>query len=112
MDKLKETVKEWVRLDEETSALRRQIKVLTKTKKDLSEHLLVIMKEKLIDEFDLSNEGKLQRQTKKLKQPINKKQLQDCLLKYYTAEPETAQKLTEYILDSRKERTVDVLCKK
>lgn len=111
MDRLKQTIKEWVKLDEETSLLRQKMKKLNQSKKDLSLQLLEIMKEKKIDEFDLNNEGKLIRQTKKTKQPINKKQLYASLTKYYENE-ENAQKVTEYILNSRGEKLSETICKK
>ena len=69
------------------------------------------MKEKKIDEFDLNNEGKLVRQTKKTKQPINKKQLYTSLTKYYNDETD-AQKITEFILNSRGEKLSETICKK
>jgi hypothetical protein len=111
MDRLKQNIKEWVKLDEETNLLRQKMKKLNQSKKELSVLLLDIMKEKKIDEFDLNNEGKLIRQTKKTKQPINKKQLFTSLMKYYEDE-ENAQKITEYILNSRGEKFSETICKK
>lgn len=111
MDRLKQTIKEWVKLDEETSAMRQKMKKLNQMKKELSNQLLEIMKEKKIDEFDLNTEGKLVRQTKKTKQPINKKQLYASLTKYYNDETD-AQKTTEFILNSRGEKLSETICKK
>lgn len=111
MDRLKQTIKEWVKIDEETTMLRHKMKKLNQSKKELSIQLLEIMKEKKIDEFDLNNEGKLIRQTKKSKQPINKKQLFASLSKYYQDDAD-AQKVTEYILNSRGEKISETICKK
>jgi hypothetical protein len=111
MDRLKHTIKEWVRIDDETAVMRQKMKKLNQTKKDLSIQLLEIMKEKKIDEFDLNTEGKLVRQTKKSKQPINKKQLFESLNKYYSDEND-AQKVVEFILNSRGERIIETICKK
>lgn len=72
MDRLKQNIKDWVKLDEEMAELRQRIRSLNQAKKALSEGLLTIMKDQKIDEFDLNNESKLVRQTKKTKQPINK----------------------------------------
>jgi len=111
MDRLKHTIKEWVKLDEETTAMRQKMKKLNQSKKELSNQLLEIMKEKKIDEFDLNTEGKLVRQTKKSKQPINKKQLYASLTRYYNDETD-AQKITEFILNSRGEKISETICKK
>jgi hypothetical protein len=113
MDKqhLKQTIKEWVKLDEDVAELKLKIKAMNQRKKEMSLHLLEIMKEQKIDAFDLNNEGKLVRQMKKTKQPINKKQLTTSLTKYYESENE-AQKVTEYILNARQERTDESICKK
>jgi hypothetical protein len=111
MDRLKQNIKDWVKLDEEMAELRHRIRSLNQAKKALSEGLLTIMKDQKIDEFDLNNESKLVRQTKKTKQPINKKQLMTSLNKYYEDERD-AQKVTEFILNSRLERLSESICKK
>jgi hypothetical protein len=91
--------------------LRNRIRSLNQAKKALSEGLLTIMKDQKIDELDLNNDSKLIRQTKKTKQPINKKQLMASLSKYYEDETD-AQKVTEFILNSRIERLSESICKK
>lgn len=113
MDKqsLKQTIKDWVKLDEEVVELKMRTKLLNQKKKEMSVRLLTIMKEQKIDEFDLNNEGKLVRQMKKTKQPINKKQLITSLMKYYENEKD-AQTVTDYILNSRQERMDESICKK
>jgi len=75
MDKqqLKTHIKEWVKLDEEISQFKRQIRELNVKKKKLSDQLLQVMKEQEIDAFDLNNEGKLIRQVRKTKTPLTKK---------------------------------------
>ena len=103
MDRLKQNIKDWVKLDEEMAELRKRMRALNQAKVALSEGLLTVMKDQKIDEFDLNNEGKLVRQTKKTKQPINKKQLLTSLSKYYEDEKD-AQKVTEFILSSRQEK--------
>ena len=111
MERLKQNIKEWVKIDEEMTELRQRMRTLNQTKKDLSVGLLSIMKDQKIDEFDLNNEGKLIRQTKKTKQPINKKQLMTSLIKYYDDEKD-ALKITEFILNSRQEKLSESICKK
>jgi hypothetical protein len=113
MDKsnLKQTIKEWVRLDDESALLKKQLRQLNHQKKEMSAKLIEIMKDQKIDQFDLNNDGKLIRQTKTVKQPINKKTLLLNLSKYYNDET-NAVKVTEFLLNTRTEKISETLCKK
>ena len=113
MDKsnLKQTIKEWVRLDDEASVLKQQLRKLNHQKKEMSSRLIEIMKDQKIDQFDLNNDGKLIRQTKTIKQPLNKKSLLTNLSKYYNDEA-NAVKVTEFLLNTRLEKISETLCKK
>ena len=108
---IRQLIKDWVTLENEMSALRKQMKLLNTKKKEISDKLLLIMKEQKIDEFDLNTEGKLLRQTKTVKQSLNKKTLPLILNKYYTSDEEV-HKITEFILNSRPEKVSEVLRKK
>ncbi len=104
-------IKDWVRLDGEIAALRRQTKVVNDKKKDLTKFLVVLMKEKSLDEIDL-NESKIVRKTRVSKSSVNKKHLLGCLAKYYKNET-TAKEVSEFILSSRTEKLTDcIVCKK
>jgi hypothetical protein len=113
MDKsnLKQTIKEWVRLDDESAVLKKQLRQLNHQKKEMSAKLIEIMKDQKIDQFDLNNDGKLIRQTKTIKQPINKKTLLLNLSKYYNDDA-NAVKVTEFLLNTRTEKVSETLCKK
>jgi hypothetical protein len=108
---LRQLIKDWVALENEAAVLRKQMKLLNTKKKEVSDKLLLVMKEQKIDEFDLNSDGKLLRQTKVTKQSINKKTLPIILTKYYTSDEE-AHKLAEFILNSRPEKVSEVLKKK
>jgi hypothetical protein len=105
------TIKEWVRLDAEIAAYRKQAKVAADKKKELTKHLVLLMKENSLDEIDLQD-SKIVRKTRISKSSLNKKHLLVCLAKYYKNE-DTAKELSEYILNSRAEKTTDcIVCKK
>ncbi len=108
---LRQLIKDWVVLDGEMGDLRKQMKLLNSKKKEVSDKLLLIMKDQKIDEFDLNSEGKLFRQTKTTKQSINKKTLPLILNKYYETDEE-AHKVAEFILMSRPEKVSETLRKK
>jgi hypothetical protein len=108
---LRQLIKDWVTLDGESAVLRKQMKLLNSKKKEVSDKLLLIMKDQKIDEFDLNSDGKLLRQTKTTKQSINKKTLPLILNKYYETDEE-AHKVAEFILMSRPEKVSETLRKK
>jgi len=113
MDKtqLRQSIREWVRLDVEASALKQKLRTINQTKKEISARLLLVMKDENIDEFDLNQDGKLIRQVKRTKQTLSKKQLMASLSTYYKNEEE-AKKTTEFLLNSRGEKLNESLCKK
>jgi hypothetical protein len=104
------TIKEWVRMDSEIADLRRQIKEFTLQKKTHADELVRLMKEFQIDEIDMTD-GKIVRQTRRTKAPVNKKLLLASLAKYYKNE-NTAKELSEFILSERVEKTMDCIKKK
>jgi seryl-tRNA synthetase len=90
MDKqlVRQQIREWVKLDEESEQLKKRLRQINQTKKEMSSKLLAVMKEQDIDEFDLNQEGKLVRQVKKTKQSLSKKQLMTSLFHYYKKQQE------------------------
>lgn len=103
-------VKEWVHLDGEIAALKRQTAGLNNQKKELTKQLVAAMKERHLDEIDLSD-GKLVHQTRKTKAPLNKKTLEGCLGKYFKNE-EKGKEMSEYILGARLEKVSDAIVNK
>jgi hypothetical protein len=112
MDKARITanIKEWVRMDTEIAAMRREIKEMNVKKKMYADELVRLMKEHQIDEIDMTD-GKIVRHTRKTKAPVNKKLLMTSLLKYYKSES-TAKELSDFILSERIEKTSDHIKKK
>jgi hypothetical protein len=111
MSGIKQMIKEWMAIDAESAELKKRLRQFSAKKKEISEKLLVIMKDQKIDEFDLNTDGKLVRQTKLSKQSINKKNLPMILTSYYENEEE-AVKVAEFILNSRPEKVVESIRKK
>ena len=65
-------IKEWIKLDNEISDLKAQVKEKTNKKKGLTENLVTVMKTNKIDCFDI-NGGALVYKSNKVKKPINAK---------------------------------------
>ena len=107
-----QNVKEWMHVDNEIAALRRQIKVLNARKTELTKHLVGVMKEHQIDEFDLTD-GKLVRQTQKTKSGLTKTYLATCFAKYFKGDAAPAKELSELVFSAREEKTSErIVCRK
>jgi len=55
--KVRETLKEWVSLDDEERELRRQIKVIRDKKSKNSENILAFMRDNAVDNFAIEGNG-------------------------------------------------------
>jgi len=104
------TIKSWIAMDTEITDLRRQIKERNVQKKMLADELVRLMKEHQLDEIDMSD-GKIVRQTRRTKAPINKKLLLSSLGAYCKSD-KTAKEMADFILAARTEKTNDFICKK
>ena len=101
-EQLVNNIREWIKMDEEMKALQVEVKKRREKKKELTDLLVNVMKEHEIDCFDVNN-GKLVYTKNRIKSPLSKKTLLAALQKYYDNEDE-AEKMTEYLLDSRSEK--------
>jgi len=106
-DELVGNIKEWVSIDQEIAVLQAEIKLRKARKKQLTTTLVSIMKTNDIDCFDINN-GKIIYTTNKIRSPMNKKHLIDCLTKHFNDKDEdTINELTKFIMDSREIKTTD-----
>lgn len=106
-DELVGNIKEWVSIDQEIAVLQTEIKRRKARKKQLTTTLVSIMKTNDIDCFDINN-GKIIYTTNKIRSPMNKKHLIDCLTKHFNDKDEdTINELTKFIMDSREIKTTD-----
>lgn len=105
------SVKEWVKLDNEMRTLKDELNSRKKRKDSISNGLLHSMKEKEIDSFDLKD-GKLEYKTRKTKKPISKKMLLNILSQYYNGDPNKANELNNFILSNREESVKETILRK
>ena len=78
-------IKSWMQVDTEMKLLQKELKDRRLKKKELTESLVEIMKSNEIDCFDIT-EGKIIYTSSKVKAPLSKKHLMDCLDKYFAAD--------------------------
>jgi hypothetical protein len=101
-ENLIKTIKEWVRLDNEIRALKKEESKRNAEKKTVSNNLIEIMKKNEIDEFDIKD-GQICYTKKHIKKPITKKMLTDILSKYFKGDTSKANEINDFILDNREE---------
>ena len=110
-DQLIQTVKEWVRIDNEIRQLQKEISTRKQDKKQMNALLMDTMKSNDIDCFDL-NDGQICYTKKNIKKPINNKVLLDILTKYYNGDLNQASEINNYIKDNRTEVTKENITRK
>jgi hypothetical protein len=103
---LVESIRGWIKLENEMKELNRAIRERRNQKKALTSTLVSVMKDHSIDCFDINN-GSLMYTRNKVKMPVNKQHLLECLTEVYKNDPEEALKVTQYILSTRKEKIVE-----
>jgi len=101
-DELILNIKEWIKMDNEITKLKTEVKDKTNKKKELTESLVSIMKNNSIDCFDI-NGGALVYKKRKTKKTISGKFLLAQLEEYYKEQPEIAKEITKKVLDNRVE---------
>jgi hypothetical protein len=110
-DELISNIKEWIKIDNEITKLKSEVKNKTNKQKELTETLVTIMKGNSIDCFDI-NGGALVYKKRKTKKSISGKFLLTQLEEYYKEQPEIAKEITKKILDNRVEVFKDEITRK
>jgi hypothetical protein len=110
-EQLVSNIKEWIKMDNEISRLRAELREKNNIKKQLTTNLVHVMKTNTIDCFDI-NGGALIYKKNKVKKPINGKTLLTILKNYYKGEPEMAEELTKHIMENREEQIKEVIKRK
>lgn len=110
-EQLVQTIREWVKLDNEIKTLQSEQSKRKKEKFKISEKLIEVMKQNEIDSFDTNN-GQIQYNKKVIKKPITKKILLNILAKFYDGDGEKANTMNNFILENREETVKEELVRK
>ncbi len=97
-----DNIKTWVVLNNKIKVLQKELTMMRKEKKTITDKLVEVMKNNDIDEFDL-NGGKLIYSKNKVKAPLSRKHLIDSLAKFYKNDTELVEELSKFIMESRSE---------
>ena len=95
------TIKDWIKYDNEIKKLQKEINNRKKNKKELNQTLINIMKENDIDCVETKDGSSICYTTKNIKKPITKKTLTNILAKYYNGDITKATQLNDFILNNR-----------
>lgn len=106
-----ESIRKWVKLDNEMRALKQEISNRKKIKDEITNALINTMKQNDIDSVNINN-GKIEYTQRKTKKPISKKLLQNILSKYYKDDTNKANEVNEFILNNREETSKEVIIRK
>ncbi len=106
-----DSIKDWVKLDNEIRKLQSEITSRKNEKKNVSTKLMQTMNANNIDCFDIKD-GQLCYNKRSVKKPITKKGLFDILTKYYNGDLMQATQVNEYIIENREEIVKETLVRK
>jgi hypothetical protein len=106
-----DSIKDWVKLDNEIRKLQSEITSRKNEKKNVSTKLMQTMNANNIDCFDIKD-GQLCYNKRNVKKPITKKGLFDILTKYYNGDLMQATQVNEYIIENREEVVKETLVRK
>lgn len=110
-EQLVANIKDWIKIDNEISQLKSEIKERTNKKKLLTENLVSVMKTNSIDCFDI-NGGALVYKKNKVKKPLSGKTLLSALQNYYKNDVKIAEEITKHVMDSREEQLKETIKRK
>ena len=101
-DQLVESVREWVKLDNEMKEISKELKERRDKKKQISLLLVETMKQNEIEVFDLKD-GQLVYKKSKSKKPLSKDSLMKILDGYFKGQSQRSEEITNYIMENRDE---------
>jgi hypothetical protein len=104
-------IKEWIQADNDLKEIQKAAKEYRNKKKELTEQLVVIMRDNQIDNFDVKD-GILMYKCNKVKAPLNKKHLLNTLTQFFKNDTQQAGELAKYILDTREEKVKETIQRK
>ncbi len=110
-EELINNIKEWIKVDNELTKLKAEVKERTLRKKNLTDALTLTMKTNSIGNFDVKG-GSIVYKQKKSKKQISCKFLKEQLAAYYKENPELASDIAKHVLDNREQVVKDELHRK
>lgn len=108
---LRDSVKNWLQIDNEIKQLQKEIKKRRIMKKQITDQLINTMKSNDIDVMNIPD-GRLVKTTNRIKAPLSKKHLIQSLLIYFKDDEDMVKNLSSHIMDTRQVKIVERIQKK
>lgn len=89
-DELKENLRRWIELDDESRRLQDRVKQIRQSKENISGDILLFMRSNNLDDFKLEgqNESTLSRQVRIIKPAVKRNTIRTQLLLHFADQPE------------------------
>jgi hypothetical protein len=110
-EQLINTIKRWVKIDNEIRALQKEQLARKNEKKKISSDLIDVMRTNNIDNFELKD-GEIQYVKRNIKKPITQKALLGILSDYYKGDILKASEINNFINESREEVVKESIIRK
>ena len=110
-EQLVNTIRKWIKIDNEIRALQKESNKRKVDKKKISSDLIEVMKNNEIDCFDI-NDGQILYSKKSVKKPITQKVLLDILSTYFKGDALKASEINNFIMESRESVTKETIVRK
>jgi len=110
-EQLINTVKDWVKNDNEIKVLQKELTQRKNEKKKISKELIEVMRKNEIDCLDINN-GQIVYSKKSIKKPITKKTLMGILSNFYKGDIDQAAELNTFILENREDVVKESIIRK
>jgi hypothetical protein len=110
-EQLIQTIREWVKHDNEIRSLQKELSKRKTEKKKISNTLIETMKQNEIDCFDIKD-GQICYSKRNVKKPITKKVLMTTLSKFFNGDLLKAAELNEFIIENREEEVKETIMRK
>ena len=105
-DEFKMSVKEWVLINDQIADMRKVIAERNKRKKQLTEYIILFMKENEKEICNLGENGILHMKKQKAQATLNKDHLVKWMSEFFN-DPEKAQEVTKFVFDKKKEESTE-----
>jgi hypothetical protein len=106
-DEFKRAVKEWVMINDHLSDMKKVISEKNKRKKQLTEYIILFMKENDKEICNLGENGILHMKKQKSQAALNKEHLVKWMTLYFGNDAEKAAEVTKFVFDKKKEESTE-----
>ena len=110
-EQLINTIKRWVKIDNEIRVLNKELSARKNEKKKISSELIEVMRKNEIDNFELKD-GEIQYVKRNVKKPITQKALLGILSEYYKGDLLKASEMNNFIIENREEVVKESIVRK